>query len=67
MRGYSRYFWFLHFLGDIILINSAAAILITGNCHDLNEGINMASVAIDSKAALKKIDELKEVTNKLSE
>ncbi len=52
---------------DIILINSAAAILITGNCHDLNEGINMASVAIDSKAALKKVDELKEVTNKLSE
>jgi anthranilate phosphoribosyltransferase len=52
---------------DIILINSAAAILISGNCHDLNEGIHMASVAIDSKAALKKVDELIEVTNKLSE
>src|SRR6056300_1961476 len=51
---------------DIILINSAAAILISGNCHDIDEGINMASVAIDSKAALKKVNELKEITNKLS-
>ena len=23
MKGYSRYFWFIHFLGDIILINIA--------------------------------------------
>ena len=23
MKGYSRYFWFIHFLGDIILINAA--------------------------------------------
>ena len=51
---------------DIILINSAAAILISGNCHDIDEGINMASVAIDSKAALQKVNELIEITNKLS-
>ncbi len=50
---------------DITLMNSAAALITAGKASDLKEGAAMASEAIDSGAAMKKLEEIKEVSNKL--
>jgi len=50
---------------DIVLLNSAAALVAGNLAKDFSEGINMAAESIDSKKALKKLEELKEISNKL--
>jgi anthranilate phosphoribosyltransferase len=50
---------------DIVLMNSAAALVAGDKAGNFNEGVEMASTAIDSGAAVKKLEELKEVSNKL--
>ncbi|MBI4688120.1 MAG: anthranilate phosphoribosyltransferase [Nitrospirae bacterium] len=48
---------------DIVLLNSAAALMAGGSADNFPEGIDKASKAIDSGAALKKLEEIKAVTN----
>jgi anthranilate phosphoribosyltransferase len=43
---------------NIILINSSAALVAAGKAQNLKEGITLAEVSIDSRAALKKLDSL---------
>jgi len=43
---------------DIVLLNSAAALIVTGRAKDFSEGIELAIESIDSGAALEKMDEL---------
>ncbi len=50
---------------DITIMNSAAALITAGKASDLKEGARTASEAIDSGAAMKKLEEIKEVSNKL--
>jgi anthranilate phosphoribosyltransferase len=50
---------------NIVLINAAAAIVAGDKASDLLEAINIAAEAIDSGAARKKLDEVKEVSNKV--
>ncbi|KPJ98712.1 MAG: anthranilate phosphoribosyltransferase [Nitrospira bacterium SG8_35_4] len=50
---------------DIVLMNAAAALVAGDKAADLNEGVQMSSTAIDSGAALKKLEEVKDVSNKL--
>ncbi len=48
---------------NVILINSAAALVTAGKAADIREGIRMAEVAIDSGAAAAKLSALAEFTN----
>jgi len=50
---------------DISIINAAAAIIAGDKAKNFPEAIKKASEAIDSGAALKKLEEIKEVTSKL--
>ncbi len=50
---------------NIVLINAAAAIVAGDKATDLSEAINIASESIDSGAARKKLDEVKEISNKI--
>jgi anthranilate phosphoribosyltransferase len=50
---------------DIVLMNAAATLVAGDKAANFNEGVHMASSAIDSGAALKKLEEVKEVSNKL--
>ena len=50
---------------DIVLLNAAAALVVARKAKDLKEGIKMAERSIDSGAALKKLNQLIEFTNKL--
>jgi len=43
---------------NVILINSSAALVAAGKAQNLKEGITLAEVSIDSRAALKKLDSL---------
>ncbi|MDY0149223.1 MAG: anthranilate phosphoribosyltransferase [Kiritimatiellia bacterium] len=45
---------------DIVLINSAASLLAANRCDNLADGLKQSAEAIDSGAALKKLDELVE-------
>ena len=49
---------------DIVLLNSAAAIVAGGKAKDLKEGIAVAAQAIDSGAAKRKLEQLVEITQK---
>jgi anthranilate phosphoribosyltransferase len=49
---------------DIVLMNAAAALVASGRSTDFKEGVGLAAGSIDSGAALKKLEELKAVTNK---
>jgi len=51
---------------DVVLINSGAALMVAGKADNLNAGIEMAAVAIDSGAAKAKLAELVEFTNENS-
>jgi len=51
---------------DIVLLNSGAAIYVGGNAATLAAGIVLASKAIDSGAATKKLDALVELSKELS-
>ena len=48
---------------DIVIINAAAALLVDGKVHSTEEGIVMAKEAIKSGNALKKLEEIIEVSN----
>jgi len=48
---------------DIVLLNSAAAIVAGGKAKDLKEGLERAEESIDSGRAMQKLDELIEVSN----
>ncbi len=50
---------------DITVLNSAAAILVSGKAESLSEAKDMAEEAIDSGDALKKLKEIRETTNSL--
>jgi len=48
---------------DIVLLNTAAALVVGQVAKDINDGIAMAKEAIESRAALKKLEELIKFTN----
>jgi len=48
---------------DAIVLNSAGALIVGGKAKDFNEGIKFANEIIESGLALKKLNELKEVSN----
>ncbi len=48
---------------DIVLLNAAAALLVDGKVHSTEEGITMAKEAIQSGAALAKLQQIIEVSN----
>jgi anthranilate phosphoribosyltransferase len=47
-----------------VLLNAAAALVAAGKADDFNQGIKQAAEAIDSGAALQKLEALKEITNR---
>jgi anthranilate phosphoribosyltransferase len=49
---------------DIVLLNAAAALVAAGRADDFTEGIMHAAEAIDSGASMKKLEALKEITNR---
>lgn len=49
---------------DIVLLNSAAAIMAGGLARDFEEGIRLAEESIDSGKALAKLEDLREYTQK---
>jgi anthranilate phosphoribosyltransferase len=50
---------------DIVVLNSAAAILVSGRAENLSTAKDMAEEAIDSGDAMKKLKEIRKVTNSL--
>ncbi len=48
---------------DIVLLNSAAALVVSGIAEDIKAGISMAEESIDSGRALEKLEGLIELTN----
>ncbi len=48
---------------DVVLINSAAALVIGGRAQDLKQGVALASSAIDKGVARAKLDELIAISN----
>lgn len=50
---------------DIVLLNSAAALYVGGIAENIEEGIEIAKKSIDSGAALNKLKQAVEITNKL--
>jgi anthranilate synthase/phosphoribosyltransferase len=48
---------------DIVVLNAAAALYAAGFAQSIEDGVNMAAVSIDSGAALKKLEQLKAITN----
>ena len=46
-------------------MNSAAALMAGDRAHDLRTAAGMAAESIDSGAALKKLEEIKKVSNNL--
>jgi len=51
---------------DIVLINAAASLYAADRCEDLREGVQLAAQAIDSGAALSKLQELIDYTGVVS-
>lgn len=50
---------------DIVVMNSIAAIIVSGMTSDMKTARDIAEEAIDSKKALQKLEEIKRVTNSL--
>ena len=48
---------------DIVLLNAGAAIYVGGKAKDIAEGIEIACEMIASGAALKKLEEFKQLSN----
>ncbi len=49
---------------DIVLINTAAALIVADKCNDIKQGIETARKAIDNGKALDKLNELISMSNK---
>ncbi|MPN07074.1 Anthranilate phosphoribosyltransferase [bioreactor metagenome] len=52
---------------DIVLINAAAALYIAGSVPDLQSGLELAAVSIDSGKAYAKLHDLKNFSHRLRE
>jgi len=50
---------------DIVLMNSAAALIVSAKARDFRKALDMAAEAIDSGRALKKLEEVRRVSNLL--
>ncbi len=50
---------------DVVVMNSAAALMVAGKAKDFRAGSELASEAIDSGKAMKKLEEIMRVTNLL--
>lgn len=50
---------------DVVLMNSAAALVVAGKASDFKDAVLIASDAIDSEYALKKLEEIIKVSNSL--
>ena len=50
---------------EIVLMNSAAALIVAGKTEDFRIAMSMAVDAIDSGRALRKLEEIKRVSNSL--
>ncbi|MDQ1263616.1 MAG: anthranilate phosphoribosyltransferase [Campylobacterota bacterium] len=50
---------------DIVLINCACALVVDGAARDIQDGLEMARDAIESKKALTKLKQIIEISNKL--
>ena len=48
---------------DIVLLNSAAALIVGGKATDLRGGVALAAEALESGAARRVLDRLIEITN----
>ncbi len=48
---------------DIVLMSSAAALIVAGKCNDLQEGVALAAQAIDSGRALEVLNRLVRISN----
>lgn len=48
---------------NIVLLNAAAALYVSGQAPSIGKGLEMAEKSIDSGAALKKLNEVRKVTN----
>jgi len=48
---------------DVVLANAAFGLLVAGKAQTIEEGVNLAAESIDSGRALKKLNELKELSN----
>ena len=51
---------------DIVVLNAAAAIYIGGAAEDLADGVTKARAAVEDGAAIAKLDELRETTQRLA-
>lgn len=51
---------------EIVLMNTAAALVVCGVVNGMREGMKMATQVIDSKAALKKLEDLREYSKRLA-
>jgi anthranilate phosphoribosyltransferase len=49
---------------DIVLVNAAYALYTVGKVKNINEGVALAEVSIDSGKALEKLNQLKEFTHR---
>ncbi|MHB8870759.1 MAG: anthranilate phosphoribosyltransferase [Thermoleophilia bacterium] len=49
---------------DVVLLNAAAALFVSGVARDLHAGVRMATLSIDSGAAREKLDRLAHRTNR---
>ena len=52
---------------DVVLLNAGAALVAAGKADDISAGIKLAAEALDSGAALQKLDQLIEVSNRLAD
>jgi len=50
---------------DVVLMNSSAALVVAGKAKDFRSGAEIAAEALDSGKAMKKLKEIKKVTNLL--
>lgn len=50
---------------DIVLMNSAAALIVAGRIDDFRDGVMIASDAIDSGKAMRKLEEIIKVSNSI--
>lgn len=51
---------------DIVLLNSAAALIIAGKCDSIEDGLLLAAKSIDSRKAIQTLGALKEITSENS-
>lgn len=49
---------------DVVLLNSAAALVVSGGSNDMTGGVRVAGEVIDTGKALEKLDRLVEITNR---